>query len=216
MYCISSYGILITKLIDLGVRRCLIPWVCDFLKNRRKAVKIGEIRSEWVYVNVGIPQGTKLGPVLFLVMINDLELKSNESHLQSDLDDLQRWATKNDMKLNGRKCKEMIISFLRCDLECPPLEIDGHQLELVATFKILGITINNAMKWSECVDVIIRQSSKRVYILKVLCRSGIAIAGLLVIYNAQVRSSLEYGCVVWHTSLPNIYTIRLNLSRNAP
>ena len=112
---------MITKLIDLGVRRSLISWVCDFLTNRRQAVKIGETRSEWAYVISRVLQSTNLGPILFLVMINDLELKSdysshwkfvddvtisevvttsNESHLQSDLDDLQRWASENDMKLN--------------------------------------------------------------------------------------------------------------------
>ena len=227
-----NHGILITKLIDLGVRRSLIPWVCDFLTNRRQAVKIGEIRSEWVYVNGGVPQGTKLGPVLFLVMINDLEMKSdnsshwkfvddvtisevvttsNESHLQSDLEDLQRWASENDMKLNGRKCKEMTISFLRCDVDCPPLEIDGHQLERVATFKILGLTINNTIKWSECVDVIVRKSSKRLYMLRVLCRSGIPITDLLVIYNASIRPILEYACVVWHNSLPKYLSDKFEL-----
>ena len=85
-------------------------------------------------------------------MINDLELKSdNYSHWKFVDDvtisevvttlnesDLHRSASENDMKLNGRKCKEMIISFLRCDLDCPILEIDGHQLECVATFKVFG------------------------------------------------------------------------------
>ena len=119
--------------LDFSVRRCLIARVCDFLTNRCQAVQIGGTRSEWAYVNGGPPQGTKLGPILFLMMINDLELKSDNSshwkfvddvtisevattskepHLQSSLDDLQRWASENDMKLNRRKCKEMIVSFL--------------------------------------------------------------------------------------------------------
>ena len=55
-----NYNILFAKLIALGVRRCLIPWICDFLSNRRQAVKINESCSEWVYVNGGVPQRTKL------------------------------------------------------------------------------------------------------------------------------------------------------------
>ena len=200
-------------------------------------MQIGETRSEWAYVNGGSPQGTKLGPVLFLVMVNDLELKSDnsshwkfvddvmisevvttskESHLQSGLDDLHRWASENDMKLNRRKCKEMIISFLCCDLDCPPSEIYGQQLECVATFRILGLTINNAIKWSECVDVIVRKSSKRLYMLRVLCRSGIPIADLLVIYSASIRSTLEYACVVWHNSVPKYLSDKIELVQKPP
>ena len=105
----------------------------------------------------------------------------------------------------------MIISFLRCDLDYPPLEIDGHQLERVAAFKILGLTINNTIKWSECVDVIVRKSSKQLYMLRVLCRSGIPITDLLVIHNASIRPILEYACVVWHNSLPKYPSDKIEL-----
>ena len=129
-----NHNILIGKLILLGVRRCIIPWICDFLSNHRQLVKIGGFQSAWGSVNGGVPQGTKLGPILFLVMINDLELKSpysshwkyvddltlseslsirDHSTLQSDLDKIIQWAESNDMRLNVSKCKEMVISFLR-------------------------------------------------------------------------------------------------------
>jgi hypothetical protein len=154
-----NHNILIAKLIALGVRRCLIPWICDFLSNRHQAAKINESRSEWAYVNGGVPQGTKLGTILFLVMINDLKMKSlnsshwkyvddvtiseviketEESRLQTELNELQQWACENDMKLNGLKCKEMVISFLRQSDNYTPLHINDQQLELVTSFKILG------------------------------------------------------------------------------
>ena len=80
----------------------------------------------------------------------------------------------------------------------------GHVVFITRYFRvyIFDITILNAIKWSECVDVIVRKSSKRLYMLRVLCRSGIPIADFLVIYNASIRSTLEYACVVWHDSLP--------------
>ena len=58
-----NHSILIQKLISMGVRSCLIPWICDFLSSRRQTVKINMVQSEWNYINGGVPQGTKLGPI---------------------------------------------------------------------------------------------------------------------------------------------------------
>ena len=64
-------NVMIRKLVDLGVRQCLIPWIISFLSDRRQRVKIGEAFSDWLLVNAGVPQGSKLGPILLLIMIND-------------------------------------------------------------------------------------------------------------------------------------------------
>ena len=68
--------------------------------------------------------------------------------LTTELDELQQWACENDMKLNGLKCKEMVVSFLRQSDNNTPLYINDQQLELVASFKSLGVTINNQLKWN--------------------------------------------------------------------
>ncbi|CAB4004415.1 Hypothetical predicted protein [Paramuricea clavata] len=140
-----DHNILVPKLLALGVRLSLIPWICSFLSNRRQSVKIDNFQSDWGINNAGVPQGTKLGPILFIIMINDLELassstdhwkyvddvtiseslKKNEvSVLQSDLNTIERWTVNNNMKLNGKKCKEMIVSFVRSENDIPRLLID--------------------------------------------------------------------------------------------
>jgi hypothetical protein len=127
-----GYNILIDKLIDLGVRRSLIPWIIDFLTNRRQRVKIGRSLSNWLLVTAGVPQGTKLGPILFLVMINDLKISSPDTKMWKFVDDstvsehltgnissvtqltlnlIESWCSNNWMVLNPIKCKELRICY---------------------------------------------------------------------------------------------------------
>ena len=224
-----DHNILVLKLLSLGVRGSIIPWICNFLSNRRQSVKIDNFQSEWGFVNAGVPQGTKLGPILFIIMINDLELtSSNTNHwkyvddvtisenvnrneistLQSDLDSIETWSKNNNMKLNGIKCKEMIISFLRNEIAIPRLRIDELTLELVDSFKALGLTINNKLKWQNNTEAIVKKASKRLYMLLAICNGvaslpvGLSPSDLLLVYLSLVRSILEYACPVWHTALP--------------
>ncbi len=155
-----DHNIVITKLIDLGVRRSIIPWICSFLSNRRQCVKLGQCVSRWLSTSAGVPQGTKLGPILFVIMINDLKIVSPRSNnwkygddvtisqivptrevstLQNDLDAIGNWPSTNNMKLNPKKCKDITVSFRR-DIEQPPptLVVENISLERIESHKVLG------------------------------------------------------------------------------
>ena len=123
-----GYNFLINKLINIGVRCCLISWVISFLSNRRQCVKLGNTTSDWLPSTAGVPQGTRLGPILFLIMISDLKLsspmdtcswkfiddvssaeylsKNSDSHMQDHLDEVKAWSDNNLMKLNPKKCRD--------------------------------------------------------------------------------------------------------------
>ncbi len=218
-----GHNILILKLLDLGVRSSLLPWIINFLSNRRHRVKHGGETSDWLPMNAGVPQGTKLGPILFLVMINDLDVKTHamdiwkfvddistsegitkdsNSKFQSCIDSINSWASCNLMKLNPKKCKELRVCFLRETPDLSPLLIDGHALEVVRSHKVLGLVIQNDLKWNEHIESVVSKASKRLYIIRTLRRGGVPAEDLLTIYFALIRSVLEYCCVVWHHSIP--------------
>ena len=133
-----DHTILVTKLINLGVRCWLISWICSFLSGRCQAVKLLDSISEWMPVHAGVRQGIKLGPILSLIMIND-PLRSSHwkyvddvtisevssvgevSSLQNDIDCISQWAQQNNMNLDPKKCKIMTICPLKNKLVSPIL-----------------------------------------------------------------------------------------------
>lgn len=212
-----NLNILIVKLIDMGVRPSLIKWLCNFLSDRKQRVKLGKSFSSWINVKAGVPQGTKLGPLLFLVMVNDLKPSNvqnnhwkyvddmsisevvstdNNSVIQQDLDHIVRWANEHYMTLNSKKCKELRISFVRDPPVLPQAVIGEKQIEIVDKHKVLGFCIQDDFKWDAHVEMIVKKASKRLHIIRILKRNGMPPEDLVTIYISLVRSVLEYGCIV--------------------
>ena len=176
-----GHNLLIQKLVDIGVRRSLIPWIASFLSGRRQRVKLGKAVSGWLPVNAGVPQGTKMGPILFLVMVNDLQCRSGKSEMwkfaddvsisetlprnadlstiQSDLNSVTVWSSNNLMKLNADKCKVMHICFLREQSDLPSLYIGNQVLETVSSHKVFGLILQNDLKWNEHIAMSVNKAS---------------------------------------------------------
>ena len=118
------------------------------------------------------------------------------------------------MKLNIKKCKELRVSFLGEIPQLMPLLIDGHSIETVRSHKVLGLTIQNNLKWDEHIYEIVSKASKRLHILRVLRRSGIPPADLLTVYIALIRSILEYSCKFGTALSHAIYLTNLKKSKS--
>ncbi|XP_020906728.1 uncharacterized protein LOC110244842 [Exaiptasia diaphana] len=207
----------------MGARTSIIRWVCSFLSLRRQAVKLNGVLSKWAQVHAGVPQGTKLRPILFLIMVNDLaqrsplksshwkyvdditlsEVVSNntQSVLQTDLDHITSCAKENSMNLNPKKCKELRISFLAKDPDVDQLMVEETHLERVKSHKVLGVTLCDNLKWNLNIDEIVTKASKRLYILRVLKRAKLPTPHLTSIYCALIRSVMEYACSVWNNAI---------------
>ena len=106
------------------------------------------------------------------------------------------------MNLNPEKCKIMTICPLKTKPVSPMLSINNLPLEAVSSYKVLGLTLCDTLKWNDNTNEIVSKASKRLHILRVLKRAGVPPVDLVTIYSALVRSVLEYSSVVWATCLP--------------
>ena len=137
-----------------------------------------------------------------VTLSEDLSQNGEPSVIQSDLTSVDVWASNNLMKLNAKKCKEMQICFFRNKPDLLNLRVGDQVLECVSSHKVLGLIIQNDLRWNEHIAIIVTKASKRLHILRALRRGGIPPHDLITIYYALIRSMLEYCCTVWHCGLP--------------
>ena len=187
-----DHQILLRKLVQFDLHNCLLRWVTCFLQGRSHFVTISSATSSPMVLNGGIPQGTKIGPLLFSVMVSDLVL--TWSPRAKFVDDLT--IVTNNMTLNPSKCKEMSVDFLQynsCVLH--PIVVGNAIVERVASFKLLGVCRN--LTWDTHVNCILKKANKRLYILRALRRSGVSVPDMVNIYCAVICSVVECASPVF-------------------
>ena len=194
----------------------------EFLSDRFQRVKLSQgCFSEWGRVPSGVPQGTKLGPWLFLIIINDLSLtdadlwkyvddttasetvnKCQQSRAQAIADEMLQWSQNSKMKLNETKCKELRTSFSKVPRDFNPILINDKCVKVVESCKLLSMIISNKLTWNLHIDEVVKKVSKRIYYLIQLKRANIPLKDLVLLYITCIRSVIDYGIPVIYYSLP--------------
>ena len=204
---------LLHKLSSYGITGPIHAWLSQFLSARSMRVVLDGESTNEVPVISGVPQGTVLGPLLFLCHINDLpqcvnsqirlfaddcllyrQINNQRDHLtlQSDLDNLQSWASTWGMRFNTRKCFIMSIR----NKSQRFYTLNGEILHDVSSSPYLGITISNDLKWATHINKTAKKASSTIGFLRrnlKYCRTS----GKHNAYISMVRSGLEYGSVIW-------------------
>ena len=209
---------LLFKLKQLGISGPLLSWIESYLSNRHQRVVIDGQCSEWIKTECGVPQGSILGPLLFLVFVNDIVtgIQTNirlfaddtslfhaimDSHttqnlLNQDLQKISDWATQWLMVFNVLKNEVMTLSLRSNRPPQPPLFFNGTPLKEVTEHTHLGLTLSSNMSWKPHVDRICRRAGQRNNILRKL-KFRLPRKTLENLYKSLVRPILEYGNVVF-------------------
>ena len=114
--------------------------------------------------------------------------------MQNHLNSVSKWSESNLMTINWKKTKEMVIASARFKESCLPLEYNGVTIEQVSSFKLLGVSVNTALRSNDHIDTIKAKAFKRLYFLKQLRRAGLSFDRLIQYYKTVICLVVEYAC----------------------
>lgn len=225
---------LLHKLNFYGIRGCTLQWIESFLTDRKQRVLVEGLSSNIVDVNSGVPQGTVMGPLLFLAYINDLPevVQSNVKlfaddclvyrticstsdtvQLQQDLSALEKWERDWQMAFHPQKCTTIHISRKRHPIKAS-YHLHGHTLEEVPSGKYLGVTISEDLSWREHINATSAKATRSVGFLRRNlrnCPKSIRSQA----FTTLVRPVLEYASVVWDPYQQQLISRLENVQRQA-
>ena len=216
---------LMEKLQKYGLDGNILSWISSYLTNRKQHVVVDGATSTDENVLSGVPQGSVLGPLLFLIYIDDVTattfsdecalnlfaddmllykiVKSQQDleQLQSDIDKIHSWVNSNHLTLNPAKCKFMFVSRRRNPIQPLSLKLNGLPLEQVENFKYLGVLLSSDMTWSAHVESICSKARRLVGLLYRRFSASVDNHSLLEMYKLLVRPHMEYAAPVWSPHL---------------
>ena len=233
-----DHTILLQKLNHYGIRGICNSWFKSYLSNRKHFVSINGFNSSTENINIGVPQGSVLGPLLFLIYINDLHhsilfcnvrhfaddtnllisnnsLKYINNKINLDLRFLNNWLKANKISLNTSKTelilfkqKSKIINF---NLK---IKFNGKKLFLSDHVKYLGIYIDQHLNWNFHIDQLRLKLARANGMLSKI-RHYVPYHTLINIYHGISSSHLTYSCIIWGQKF-SLYQKSISILQNKP
>ena len=216
-----DHSILLKKLKYYGIRGNAIQWFESYLCNRKQYVSVDNFNSEYKSISVGVPQGSNLGPLLFLLYINDLQYVSNilsvilfaddtslflsgkdpvalNNLFNSEMKSIQTWFTANKLYINRDKTCYMIFKSRNCRIQDNVISIELNDLSIKreTSTKFLGVIIDENLNWKEHVNYIALKISKSIGVFNIL-KHILPLKILTNLYNCMILSHFMYSNIVW-------------------
>ena len=227
---------LVYKIGKYGIKGNILGWIENFLHNRTQVVKVGNGTSKSANVTSGIPQGSVLGPILFVIYINDLpevvdkdsyiylfaddtkvwrEIKSDLDHiqLQKDIECLIEWSNKWLLKFHPDKCVSMHVS-LSSPSESHEYSMGDHRLSQSNCEKDIGVYIDKNLKFDIHINNAVNKANR---ILAITRRTFECIYDdtFCMLFKGLVRPHLEYAAPVWSPHTVKQKDLLENVQRRA-
>uniref|UniRef100_A0A1B6L8R3 Reverse transcriptase domain-containing protein n=2 Tax=Graphocephala atropunctata TaxID=36148 RepID=A0A1B6L8R3_9HEMI len=221
------HDILFHKLKYYGMASSTHKWFISYLSDRFQKVKVAGVNniaefSDWMAIYNGVPQGSKMGPLLYLIYVNDLpysvntklilfaddttglvqkpDTKTAQETAIRTLKELTKWFNSNGLHLNCNKTSILNIHNPQKNLEQITLRIDSDSiLRDQLTTKFLGITVDNNMKWNTHIDILYNKLNKALFAIRTISRLS-ELKTSLNVYHAYFMSNARYGIICWGNS----------------
>ena len=215
-----SHKKLIYKLKLHGISGSLLNWFTDYLNERRQRVVVNGVASSYLEATSGVPQGSILGPLLFLIYSNDLRDAANHSvvpmfaddskcyqeiakpldrnQLQADLNSLHEWSYTWELDFNPKKCAAMRFSRKKGPgSKGPNYYLNNQLIKFTTSHSDLGILVSNNLKWSLHINNLLSKANKMLGFIRRNCFHLADVNAQRLLYLTLVHSQLLHGCEVW-------------------
>lgn len=226
-----NHPILLKKLEKYGIRGNANAWIESYLSQRNQYVNINGQNSEMLPISCGVPQGSILGPKLFILYVNDMcnaselfeyVLFADDTNLfcsdenaqnlnnivNNGLLELKTWFAANRLSLNVNKTNYMLFSNNRNTIQLNVM-IGDHPIQKVSCNKFLGITIEESLSWKPHIDLVCSKMMKTIGIMNKV-KNLLNPNTLLMLYNSLLLPHMTYCCEVWgNTYLSNTRKLTL-------
>ena len=221
-----NHDILLKKLNNLGIRGIANLWFKSYLSDRNQYMVINDVRSSMEKIACGVPQGSILGPILFLIYVNDIS-NSCELNILSFADDttasfsesdvtllyqkvnlelakLNDWFCANKLSLNAKKTKCILFrpTVTYPDLRNRHIMLNGHPVDRIGnnqkekSFKFLGIHIDETLTWKHHIEKVSSKISRANYMISKV-KKVLPKSSLKTLYSSLIHSHIHYGLIIW-------------------